>query len=176
MEKKKVKKQAINIFLLLAFFCFLVFISRLSYLALATDIDGINMKEFAASRSIYSSTISAKRGNIYDKYGNYLAQNVASYTLIAYLDPARSEGEDKLYHVKDKKATAKALATVIDMKEEDILAILEQEDLYQVEFGTAGSGLTELEKEAIEALELPGLTLLKMKNAIILMGIFYLIP
>lgn len=157
MEKKKVKKQAINIFLLLAFFCFLVFISRLSYLALATDIDGINMKEFAASRSIYSSTISAKRGSIYDKYGNYLAQNVASYTLIAYLDPARSEGEDKLYHVKDKKATAKALATVIDMKEEDILAILEQEDLYQVEFGTAGSGLTELEKEAIEALELPGI-------------------
>ena len=43
------------------------------------------------------------------------------------------------------------------MKKEDILSILNQEGLYQVEFGYAGKNLTEMEKEKIEALSLPGI-------------------
>ena len=38
------------------------------------------------------------------------------------------------------------------MKKEDILDILNQEGLYQVEFGYAGKNLTEMEKEKIESL------------------------
>ena len=157
MKKGKQNNRMINLFIVLALFCFGYIIYRVSYLALSPEVDGVNLKEFADSRSIVSKDIYAKRGNIYDVNGEALAINVSSYTLIAYLDPSRSEGEDKLYHVKDKKETAKKLATVLKMKEKDIYDILNQKDRYQVEFGTAGKGLTELEKESIEKLNLPGL-------------------
>ena len=67
-----------------------------------------------------------------------MAINVSSYTLIAYLDESRSEGEDELYHVKDKRMTAKKLATVINMKESEIYDILDQDNMYQVEFVPLG--------------------------------------
>lgn len=155
--KKRYNNKIINIFIVLALFCFGILMYRTGYLSLAEEVDGVNLKEFAASRSVVSTTIEAKRGNIYDLNGESLAINVSSYTLIAYLDESRSEGEDELYHVKDKRMTAKKLATVINMDEDEIYDILNQEDVYQVEFGTAGKGLTELEKEEIEKLELPGI-------------------
>ena len=130
MKKSKYNNKIINIFIVIALFCFLILIYRTAYLSLAKEVDGVNLKEFAQSRSVVSKTIPAKRGNIYDRNGEALAINVSSYTLIAYLDESRSEGEDELYHVKDKKNTAKKLATVIDMKEDDIYEILNQENMY----------------------------------------------
>lgn len=155
--KRKSKFNVRLLIICLAFFCFAILIYRVGFLSLSKEIDGINIKSFADNRSVVSKSISSKRGNIYDVNGNHLAMNVSSYTLIAYLDPSRSEDSDKLYHVEDKKMTAEKLATVIDMKEEDIYDILNQEGLYQVEFGYAGRGLTQIQKEAIEALNLPGL-------------------
>ena len=155
--KSKNNKKLINIFIIFTFFCFCLIIYRLSFLTTTNKIDGIDIKEFASDRSIYKSTIEAKRGTIYDSTGNVLAENVASYRLIAYIDPIRSKGEKELKHVKDKELTAEKLATAIDMKKEDILEILNQDGLYQVEFGVAGSNLTTLEKEKIEALKLPGI-------------------
>ena len=157
MRKSKHSNKLINLFIMIALFCFVFIIYRVSFLALSKEVDGVNLKEFASSRSIVSKKTYAKRGNIYDVDGKSLAINVSSYTLIAYLDPSRSEGESKLYHVKDKKETAKKLSKVLKMKEKDIYDILNQKDRYQVEFGSAGKGLTELEKESIEKLNLPGL-------------------
>ena len=155
--KKKGQNKLINLFIVIALFCFGFIIYRVSFLTISNEVEGVNLKEFADSRSIVSKTIYAKRGNIYDQNGETLATTVSSYTLIAYLDPSRSEGESKLYHVKDKKTTAKKLATVLKTKEKNIYNILNQKDRYQVEFGEAGKGLTELEKEKIEKLNLPGL-------------------
>ena len=149
--------KIINIFIVLALVSFLVLIGRVFFLALSKEVDGVNLKEFASTRSVVSKTISATRGNIYDKNGEALAINVSSYTLIAYLDESRSKGEDKLYHVKDKKTTAKKLSKVLGMKESEVYKILNQDDKYQVEFGSYGKDLTELEKEKIEKLNLPGL-------------------
>lgn len=155
--KNKGQNKLINLFIVIALFSFCFIIYRVSFLTISEKVDGVNLKEFASNRSIVSKKIYAKRGNIYDQNGETLATTVSSYTLIAYLDPSRSEGESKLYHVKDKKTTAKKLATVLKMKEKDIYNILNQKDRYQVEFGSAGKGLTELEKEKIEKLNLPGL-------------------
>lgn len=162
--KSKNNKTLVNIFIAFTFFCFCLIVYRLSFLATTNKIDGINIKEFADERSIYKTSISAKRGTIYDILGNQLAENVASYKLIAYIDPVRSEGEKTLKHVKDKEKTAKMLATVIDMKYEDILDILNQDGLYQVEFSNAGSNLTSLEKEKIESFKLPGLDFVEQEK------------
>lgn len=161
------KRNNINISTLIivgALFCFVVLIARTAFLGLSNEIDGIDIKQFAENRSILSKTIPAHRGTIFDINGDILAQNVASYTLIAYIDPIRSEGEKKLYHVADKEMTAQKLSTVIDMSYEKIKAILSQEDLYQVEFGSAGRGLTQLEKEAIESLNLPGIDFMESEK------------
>lgn len=157
MKKKGQSNTLINLFIVVLLFSFAYILYRVSFVALSKEVDGVNLKEFADSRSIVSRKIYPKRGSIYDVDGKPLAINVSSYTLIAYLDPSRSEGEKKLYHVKDKEGTAKKLATVLKMKEKDILEILNQKGRYQVEFGSAGKGLTELEKESIEKLNLPGL-------------------
>ena len=152
----KNKSVVAKVFTLIFFLLLFIFILRLGYLCLSGKVDVINLKEFSNKRNTKEETLYALRGNIYDVNGNVLAQTINSYTLIAYLDPKRSEGYTKPQHVVNKEDTASKLATVLNMSEEKILNILKK-DAYQVEFGSNGKGLTELQKEAIENLELPGI-------------------
>ena len=101
-----------------------------------------------------------ERGAIYDINGNILAQDVSSYTLIAYLDESRSDGSEELRHVTDKEGTAKTLSEYIDTPNERILEILNKE-AYQVEFGTGGKNLSQLKMEEIKNLNLPGIDFIK---------------
>ena len=158
MKKKKSKTvnrnvRIANISLLVTLFLFVLLIYRAGVLSLSEKVDGINLKEFASKRTIKHETILAKRGTIYDVNGEALAQNVYSYTLIAYLDSSRGEGN----YVKDKENTAKGLSSIISMDYEKILALLNR-NVYQTEFGNAGKGLTELTKDKILALNLDGIT------------------
>ena len=162
--KRVYNNKIINIFIVFALFCFALLIFRTGKLTLSDKVEGRNLKDFAKSRSVISTKLPSTRGNIYDKNGESLAINVSSYTLIAYLDPSRSKGEKKLYHVENKEKTAQGLAKVLKMKEKDILKILEQKDKYQVEFGEAGNSLTEIQKEEIEKLDLPGLDFIEKKK------------
>lgn len=159
MKKRvNVNKIKINpIALIFTLLFFVVVILRMSVLALSTEIDGINIKKFVSSRNTRKKTVYAKRGNIYDSSGKILAQTVNSYTIIAYLSPSRSEGFKMPQHVVDKEATAKALAPLINTKEEVILRLLNQ-NLYQTELGIGGRNISELKKEEIEKLNLPGIS------------------
>ena len=62
------KRKSNNIFSLifigLAFFCFVILIARVGFLTTSKEIDGINIKEFADSRSVVSKVIPAERGDI----------------------------------------------------------------------------------------------------------------
>jgi len=160
MKKKKVtinhNVKTANIMLLVTLFLFFILIGRAGQLSLSREIDGINIKQFASSRTTKKETILAKRGTIYDVNGEALAQNVYSYTLIAYLEESRGEGN----YVKNKEETAKKLATVISMDYKKILSLLNK-DVYQTEFGTSGRGLTELTKDKIVALNLAGIDFLE---------------
>ena len=101
-----------------------------------------------------------ERGAIYDTKGNVLAQDVSSYTLIAYLEESRSVDGGELRHVKDKENTARILSEHIDMSYEKILERLNK-DAYQVEFGVAGKNLSQLKMEEIKNLNLPGIDFTK---------------
>lgn len=159
MKKERVvNKVHVNRFVFISgLLLFLIIIARLIYLNLSGTIDGINLKKFAENRNTTKETLYATRGSIYSSNEEVLAQTVDSYTLIAYLDESRSKNQTKPQHVIDKKETAKKLASVIDLSEDRIYKILDQKGLYQVEFGTAGKGLTQIQKEQIEALKLPGI-------------------
>ncbi len=160
MDRKILNKNKIilgRLFTLIFFLFFIGIIVRLFYLCMADKIDGVNLKKFSSNRNKAHETLYALRGNIYDANNNVLAQTINSYTLIAYLDKKRSEGFSKPQHVVDKEITAEKLSTVLDMDKEEILSILNKKNAYQVEFGVKAKGLTELQKEEIEKLELPGI-------------------
>ena len=165
--KKKRKNNNVptgNMVIIASFLFFALIIGRGAYLALSTNIDGINIKEFSSSRTTRTDTLTATRGKIYDVNGETLAENVYSYTLIAYLDPDRTTNENNPQHVVDKEGTAQALSTVIDMSYEEILALLNKEGVYQTEFGKAGKSLNEIQKDKILALGLPGIDFIETQT------------
>ena len=157
-RRQVVNKVKINkLIFIFGLLLFLAIIARLLYLNLSEEIDGINLKKFAKNRNTTKEVLYATRGTIYDANEEILAQTVDSYTIIAYLDKSRSKNQTTPQHVVDKEKTAKKLSPILQMEEGKILEILNQKGLYQVEFGNHGKGLTQLQKEEIEKLKLPGI-------------------
>lgn len=158
MKKKKrnnIKYSKGVVIISLLLFC--VLISRLTQIALSTEIDDTNLQELASKRTTKTETIAAKRGTIYSTDGETLAQNVSSYKIIAYLDETRTTNENNPQHVVDKAKTAAALSPILGITEETLLKYLSKEGVYQTEFGSKGKGLSELVKQQIEELDLPGI-------------------
>ena len=90
------------------FFLFVIFGVSLGYRCLVDykATDKLTISEFTANRNIEEKILLPTRGTIYDKNGNALAQDVTSYTLIAYLDSSR-DTDDSINHVVDIEDTAK---------------------------------------------------------------------
>lgn len=139
------------------FVVILILFLQFCYLGLSKKVYGIDMKGFASTRNTVTNILTAERGTIYDFESNVLAQNITSYTLIAYLDEGRTI--DPLYpnHVVDKDYTATKLSKILG--EDNYEYILERlnKNVKQVEFGSIGKNLTELTKLAIDELNLPGI-------------------
>lgn len=145
---------------------FAIFFVKLAYVNLSDVVEGTNLQELADNRSTVTKTLTAERGRIYDNAGNLLAQNVNSYTLIAYLSKSRTTDDRYPKHVVDKETTARGLASILEplnasTNYEYILKRLNTPNVYQVEFGIGGRNLTELVKQKIEALALPGIDFIK---------------
>ena len=159
MKKRQVSTNriVINKFVfIICLFLLILIMGRVVYLSISPKVDGINIKTMAQNRNTKKETISAKRGTVYDSLGDVLAQNVSSYTVIAYLDESRSKNQDTPQHVINKEETANKLSDVLNMSVEDLLALLNK-DVYQVELGPGGRGITEIKKEEIENLGLSGI-------------------
>ena len=122
-KKNNIKYSKIVIFASL--FLFACMIGRVIQLGLSSEVDGVNLKELASKRTTATETLSAERGSIYTSDGDPLAQNVASYKLIAYLDSKRTTDEDNPQHVVDKEKTAKELKTKTADVVREVLAKLE---------------------------------------------------
>ena len=137
-------------------FLIVLIMVRVIYLSLATEIDGINTKQMKNNRNTKKEITYANRGTIFDSAGEILAQNVASYTVIAYLDESRSKNSSVPKHVVDVANTANSLAPVLNMSVDDLTKLLTK-DAYQVELGPGGRGINEIKKEEVENLNLPGI-------------------
>lgn len=159
--KSTVSKKKWN-YPIICFSIFFVIITILflqfCYLSLSKNVYGINMKQFAASRNTVTSMLTAERGTIYDIEGNVLAQNISSYTLIAYLDSSRTTDDKHPEHVVDKEYTATKLSSILGEENYDYILDRLNKTSKQVEFGTIGRNLTELTKLAIQELDLPGIS------------------
>ncbi len=154
---KKNNSLKMNKFIILAIvFLFGLIILKLIQVGLFKTVDDMDLTAFSNNRNTAKETLYATRGTIYDYNGDVLAKNVNSYTVIAYLSDSRTTNSNHPQHVIDKDMTAKALEPVLNMSY-DLLMKLLSSDLYQVELGPNGRGITELKKEEIQALDLPGI-------------------
>jgi len=156
-NKKRNNIKYSKLMIIISLLLFAVMILRLTQLALSKEIDGTNLKELASKRTTKTETLTAQRGTIFSSDGEILAQNVTSYKLIAYLDSKRTTNEKNPQHVVDKEKTADALAPILQMEKEEILSYLNKQNVYQTEFGNKGKNLTELTKQKIDQLNLPGI-------------------
>ena len=155
----KRKNSTISISKIISFvvvFSFLAIIIKLSFVSLAKETDGIDLTAFVENRNTEIDILPAQRGNIFTVDGEILAQNVKSFTVIAYLSSSRTKDENNPQHVVDKAKTAAALAPILNMTEEYILSLLNR-DSYQVELGPGGRDISSIVKKQIEALGLPGI-------------------
>ncbi len=153
------RRATVNVNVLIVLIVALLFclvIIKLSYVVLSETVDGINLAEKSASITTVEKTLYASRGSIFDINGEELASTVNSYKIIAMLSPSRTTDPDHPRHIVDKEGTAKALAPILNVSEEYLLNLFNK-DVYQTELGTAGRDITEVTKEEIEKLELPGI-------------------
>lgn len=153
---RKVTVKIPKVIIFIVAFLFVVIVIRLSYVSLSNTIDGVNLHEFAENRNTRSETIYAKRGNIYDIDGNVLASVGNFYKIVAYLEESRTTNMSDPKHVVDIEGTAKVLEEILGIDYQYAVKQMSQ-DKYQVYFGTKGKNISEVTKNQIEALNLPGI-------------------
>lgn len=160
--KYKDSRIRINLFFILFIVLFFVAVSaKMTYVAISSVVEGTDLQKLSKSRVTVTQKITAERGNIYDASNNLLAQNMNSYTVIAYLSKSRTTDDRYPKHVVDKDLTASELAKILEplnpkMTKEYIYKLLDQ-NLYQVELGPGGRNISEYIKQKIEELALPGI-------------------
>lgn len=160
-ELRNIKFSKVYIFLALLIFGIIIY--RIGLLALSSEVEGINLQQMANNRITRRETLESRRGTIYDVNGNALAQNVSSYTLIAYLEESRTTNPENPQHVVNIEYTAEQLSTVLNISKEQFIKYLSR-DAYQVEFGSKAKNLSELKKDEIESLNLPGIDFIETQQ------------
>ncbi len=171
-----VQKKNRNIGAALLFFIFglLFFVLAVRFIAIqyTGEVKGQALATKASQLYKRSDVLKAKRGTIYDREGEVIAEDSASYTLIAVLDKKVTLDPKRPRHVVDPTETAKKLSEHISLSEQEIYERLTKKGRKQVEFGPAGRDLSHRVKEEIEKLKLPGISFIKDTKRFYPNGIF----
>jgi len=162
MKKKRFRFQW-GAFLLLIFYggLFFLLFSRMFMLQATGEVEGQELAARAAAKYSKESAITASRGKIYDTNGQVIAEDTLSYRLIVVVNEKATTDAKNPRHVVNAEKTAKILADYIPMDEDKIYKQLTRvndkgEKPYQVEFGSAGRGISHETMTKIKAEKLPG--------------------
>ena len=160
-RKIKIRKNKLGAVLLVGIFglLFFILVLRYSYIMITGHSDGQDLVMRANEKYLVQNNEQAERGKIYDRNGKILAEDVERYKVVAVVDKSAGKNGDKPRYVEDKKKTAKELSKIIGMKPEEIGKRLNQKKAFQVEFGQKGTNLTYQDKQKLEKMDLPGITL-----------------
>ncbi|KAF0820260.1 Peptidoglycan synthetase FtsI [Bacillus sp. ZZV12-4809] len=151
---------------------FFVLIFRFVSIQATGEAAGHALAAKAQQKYEREKTIQAKRGTIYDRNGEVIAEDTISYKLVAILDKSM-----KPDYVKDPGKTAAALSKAIDLEESEIYRILTKKTKdgdkpFQVEFGKEGRDLPLKTKREIEDMKLPGITFITDSKRFYPNGVF----
>ncbi|MDF1506685.1 penicillin-binding transpeptidase domain-containing protein [Robertmurraya sp. DFI.2.37] len=155
--------------ILFILFCLLFFVLLFRFVSIQVTGEAAGQPLAAKAQQIYNKNgvLEAKRGTIYDRNGEVIAEDTSSYTLIAILDEKM-----KPNYVSDKEKTARELAKYLDLSESEILRVLSKKEKFQVEFGLAGKDISLQTKQEIEELKLPGITFIRESKRFYPNGVF----
>lgn len=113
-----------------------------------------SLDDYIYSVSNVEEEIYASRGTIYDASGSVVGKDVKTYDIICYLDENRLSSGSEIAYVDNPSYTARALAPILKMDAEQIYDILtSNDDLYQIELGSAGRNLSQEQVDQILAIE-----------------------
>lgn len=105
------------------------------------------------ARNVYQTTVTkaAKRGTIYDRNGNVIAENSTTYTVYAIIDKkyVSAKGEKLYVQNKDFDKLTDILNQQLGMEKDYIRKQLNQPKLTQVYFGSKGTNLSYSTMQAI---------------------------
>ncbi|MBU9720448.1 MULTISPECIES: penicillin-binding protein [Bacillaceae] len=152
-KKSKVTTRAMFILVVFLLGMTIAF-SRFVYIQAAKEVQGHDLQNLLERRWSQSYTLEGKRGTIFDRNGDALAEEIPSYTLVAILDDRFSD------YVEDPINTAKELSAVLDIDVATIEGFLVngiEAGRVQVEMGPRAKFLSFEKKEEVMALELPGI-------------------
>lgn len=126
---------------------------RFGQLSIVKQVNQVDLTSYHQSSENRSSITQAKRGSLFDRYGQPIAMDTTSYSMYAVVGGDWADGEQ----VQDKNQTASILSQYIELDYQTIFKILNTDNVDQVEFGTAGQSLTPDTKDEIEAHGLAGI-------------------
>ncbi|WP_029330914.1 penicillin-binding protein [Exiguobacterium oxidotolerans] len=168
------KKSRVRVAIIMMIFAalFFVFIGRFLYLSTTKKFHGEDMIAYAEKKRWEAeATLSAERGEIFDRLGSPIAINVPSYHLVAVYRLGGVQDPDAT--VVDYKKTATGLAPILGMTVKELETyLIENKDRSQIEFGKKGSDLTLDQKEKIDKLDLPGIRLIEEPKRYYPNGVF----
>lgn len=152
---------------------FLVFTARFLYIGISKTVNGQNLSQRTKQLYKRNQVIKATRGTIYDRNGLTIAEDSHLYTIYAILDKSSINYKNKPEYVVNKTETAEKLSKVLPLSAEKIYQYLTpKKKVFQVQFGTGGSGLTLRQKKKIEAMKLPGIKFLETPSRLYPNGVF----
>lgn len=148
--------------ILIVFFAgvFLILTGRFMYIQATGEINDVSLEEWADQKRTTSHTLDSERGGIFDKNGMTLAYDRPTFRIYAVVDESYSNDLEEPVHVDDHQQAAQELAPILEMEESEILSRLQngvESEQFQVEFGSAGNGLSQQERDDIVDLDLSGI-------------------
>ncbi|MFL2028699.1 penicillin-binding protein [Loigolactobacillus zhaoyuanensis] len=161
-------------FLFILVVVFLLFVFRFSYIVISGHVNDENLTQKASALYDSSTVLRAKRGTIYDANGAPIAEDSATYSVYAVLDKNYTGINDKKLYVTDKAKVATILSKYLPLDKAAILKRLNPANskTFQVEFGSAGKGLSLTIKQAINKANLNGVYFTETPSRLYPNGIF----
>lgn len=118
---QRLRQRTVWLLIIILVFGFGAVISRLAYLQL---IKGEQLQQKAVEQQLTDTTISAKRGTIYDRNGKILAQSASVWQVV--LSPANFETDEQREYV------ATRLSEILDVDKETVLEQTRENSYYSV--------------------------------------------
>ena len=118
---QRLRQRTAILILLILVLGFGAAVLRLTYL---TTVQSSELQESAVDLQLADTTVSAKRGTIYDANGNVLAESASVWQVV--MSPINFKND------KQRQAAAKGLSEIIDLEYNDVLEDTKQQSHYVV--------------------------------------------
>lgn len=130
--------------MILSIFLFFIFLINFAIIIGTDSKFGTNLSEGAANVHQLKVVSQAKRGTIYDRHGNVIAEDSTTYSIYAVIDKSYVDVYGNQLFVKQSqfKKVAEIFHKHLGMDEDYVVAQLEQEKLSQTAFGVKGNNLS----------------------------------